>query len=358
MANLSASEYGESMQDEYAQADGMPENPERHEADREGESHATTRRRALFIPARITNVRTYAPGEVRKISLMLPDSVEIDGRSVPVHDRMRPGAAFLVKPFGSRTRKHRRRMYTRSNCAVDSPRVLETIINDTHAGKADTSPWWQTEEPARLWRTGEALDVRVDYDETESALVVYQHSDTEERHNLILEPDREWPSMRIVAVALATGITPFLSHVRYMKASAFGIPSGTQGTHDAHAQGGRFSLIVSVSDPRRLMEHQALLDLAAEYPQRFSYHPVLTREWPEDWPWTRGRIIRVRSPERAGVDGAEETVRVNLAPLLALEPDLHQCHLRFCGNAMARDQLVAGLAQARLTPLSFRSEAW
>ena len=315
-----------------------------------------TQPRALFIPARITNVQTYAPGEVRKIALTLPDTVELEGRSVPVHDRMRPGAAFLVQPFGSRTQKYRRRMYTRSNCAVDSPRVLETIINDTHTGKADTSPWWQTGEPERLWRTGGTLDVRVDYDATQSALVVYQNSDTQARHNLILEPDREWPSMRIVAVALATGITPFLSHVRYMQAHAFGIPAGTQAD-DARAHGGRYSLIVSVSDPRRLMEHQALLDLAADHPQRFSYHPVLTREWPEDWPWTQGRLMRVVPPEHAGTDGAG-AARVTLAPLLALEPDLHRCHLRFCGNAAARDQLVAGLEQAGLTPLSFRSEVW
>ncbi len=322
----------------------------------EGSERAMTPRRALFIPARITGVRTYDRGEVRKVEFTLPDTVEIEGRSLPVHDDMRSGAAFLVKPFGHRTQKYRRRMYTRSNCAADSPRVLETIINDTHTAKADTSPWWQTEELERLWRTGGSLDVRVDHDETQSALVVYQNSDTAERHNLILESDMEWPSMRIVAVALATGITPFLSHLRYMRANAFGIPSGADGINGAHEKthGGRFSLIVSVSNPRRLMEHQALLDLAADYPQRFSYHPVLTREWPEDWSWTKGRIMQVRPPER---DGAE-TARVNLAPLMALEHDLHRCHIRFCGNATARDQLVAGLAQAGISPLSFRSEVW
>ncbi len=335
--------------------------------------------RALFIPARITDVRTYAPGEVRKIEITLPETVDLDDRAVPVHDRMRPGAAFLVKPFGSRTQKYRRRMYTRSNCAVEHPRVLETIINDTHAGKADTSPWWQTGEPEHLWRTGGTLDVRVDYDDAQSALVVYQNSDVAASHNLILEPDGEWPSMRMVAVALSTGITPFLAHLRYMKARGFGVPAGAPGGHapgdDPAGAPGRFSLIVSVSDPRRLMEHQALLDLAAACPQQFSYHPVLTREWPDDWPWTRGRLMRVDSAERAGSDSAVEragshsaaeragrdsatAAQVNLEPLLALEHDLPRCHLRFCGNAEARDHLMSGLAQARLTPLSFRSEVW
>ncbi len=314
-----------------------------------------TPRRALFVPARVTDVRTVDPGEVRKITLTLPDTVDIEGRPVPVRDRMRPGAAFLVRPFGVRTQKYRRRMYTRSNCAADSPRVLETIINDTHSGKADTSPWWQTDAPERLWRTGGSLDVRVDYDDAHSELVVYQNSDTERRDNLILESDRDWPSMRMVAVALATGITPFLSYARAMTARAFGMAPGTR--HDPPAPEGRFSLIVSVSGPRRLMEHQALLDLAAEYPRRFAYHPVLTRERPKDWPWTTGRIMRPPSPAHAGMAPAA-AARERLAPLMALERDLHRCHVRFCGNAPARDQLVSLLEQARVTPVSFRSEVW
>ena len=99
------------------------------------------------------------------------------------------------------------------------------------------------------------------------------------------------------------------------------------------------------------MEHQALLDLAREFPQHFSYHPVLTREWPEDWSHGTGRIIQVRT-------NGEREECVNLAPLMALEPNLQQCHVRFCGNPLARDQLVLGLEQAQLAPLSFRAEAW
>ncbi len=301
------------------------------------------RPRELFVPARITDVSTYDPGEVRKVALTLPETFEVDGRLVPVRDRMRPGSAFLVKPFGVRTQKYRRRMYTRSNCSDESPRVLETIINDTHKEKADTSPWWQTDDLMQRYRTGGSIDVLVDYDEIRSELVVYQNSQTVDPTTLVLEADHEWRSMRIVALALSTGITPFLSYLRHMQARAFGASDGTAGGH--------FSLIVSVKTPRQLMEHQALLDLARESPQHFSYHPVLTREWPEDWSYVKGRIMQVRT------NGGQAT-RVNLAPLIALEPNLQQCHVRFCGNAPAKDQLVLGLEQAQLAPLSFRSETW
>jgi len=301
------------------------------------------RPRELFVPARITDVDTYDPGEVRKVAFTLPETFEVDGRSVPVCDRMRPGAAFLVKPFGVRTQKYRRRMYTRSNCSDESPRVLETIINDTHKEKADTSPWWQSDDLVQRYRAGGSIDVCVNYDEARSELVVYQNSETVDPTTLVLEADQEWNSMRIVAVALSTGITPFLSYLRYMKARAFGGLDGTGGGH--------FTLIVSVKTPPQLMEHQALLDLARESPKHFSYHPVLTREWPEDWSHVKGRIIQVRT------DGGQDTC-VNLAPLIALEPNLRQCHVRFCGNEVAKNHLVLGLEQAKLVPLSFRSETW
>ncbi|MDD9860131.1 MAG: hypothetical protein OXU40_06755 [Nitrospira sp.] len=310
-----------------------------------------TSRQSLFVPARITHVQTYDHGEVRKIALTLPDTVEIAGRPVPVHDRMSPGAAFLVKPFGIRTGKHRRRMYTRSNCALDSPRILETIIDHTHKDKADTSPWWQTEEPERLWRTGGTLDVCLAYDDTQPALTIYQHTSTERRDNLILESDQQWPSMRIVAIALATGITPFLAHIRHMQTRAFGLTASEQ-TPD-----GWFSLIVSVANPRRLMEHRALLDIAADHPLRFRYHPVLAQECPDDWAWTTGRVIEAGSSGQQGIDSAD-CARRRLASLLALERDLHRCHLRFCGNAVARDQLLTWLEWASIEPLSFRSETW
>jgi len=302
-----------------------------------------TRPRELFVPARISHVETYDPGEVRKVVFTLPETFEVDGRPVPIRDRMHPGSAFLVKPFGIRTQKYRRRMYTRSNCSDESPRVLETIINDTHKEKADTSPWWQTDDLMQRYSRGSSIDVCVNYDETRSELVVYQNSQTVDPTTLVLEADHEWCSMRIVAVALSTGITPFLSYLRHMKTRAFGTLEGTAGVH--------FTLIVSVKKSLQLMEHQALLDLAREVPQHFSYHPVLTREWPEDWSYVKGRIMQVRT-------NGDQKPRVNLAPLIALEPNLRQCHVRFCGNERAKDQLILGLDQAQLAPLSFRSETW
>ncbi len=301
------------------------------------------RPRELFVPAGITDIHTYDPGEMRRIALTLPETFEVDGRPVPVHDRMCPGAAFLVKPFGTRTQKYRRRMYTRSNCSDESPRVLETIINDTHKEKADTSPWWQTDEVVQRHRTGGAIDVCVNYDESRSELVVYQNSQTIDSTTLVLEDDHEWRTMRIVALAFSTGITPFLSYLRHMQARAFGALDGTAEGH--------FTLIVSVKTPRQLMEHQALLDLAREMPQQFSYHPVLTREWPEDWPHVKGRIMQVWT-------NGDDAPRVNLEPLMALEPNLGQCHVRFCGNDLAKDHLVLGLEQAGQAPLSFRAETW
>jgi hypothetical protein len=44
--------------------------------------------------------------------------------------------------------------------------------------------------------------------------------------------------------------------------------------------------------------------------------------------------------------------------LLEIVPDLGQCHLRMCGNARCRDEIVQGLQQHRIEVLSFRSEVW
>ena len=118
----------------------------------------------MFVPATISNVRRVLPGEITEIVLTLPREVEIEGRTFPVRDQMRPGTAFLAKPWGQRTEKFRRRMYTRSNCSLQSRGVLETIINDTHRDKADTSPWWQTQELEELSRAGGTVAVRLDFD--------------------------------------------------------------------------------------------------------------------------------------------------------------------------------------------------
>lgn len=299
--------------------------------------------RDLFVPATITKVHSYEPGEVRKIELTLPEMYEIDGRALPIHDRMRPGSAFLARPFGKRSGKYRRRMYTRSNSAIDAPRVLETIVNDTHREKADTSPWWQTDAVEHALATGETIDVRVDVNEPMAELVVYENSQKVQPNNLILETDDEWPTMRILALAFSTGLTPFLSHIRYMRTQAFGKTPTCRGVE--------FILVSSVRNPRQLMEHEELLALASTFPEHFEYHPVLTREWPEDWNESKGRIIVAEA-------GEAPDARVKLDPLLALVPNVAQCHVRLCGSVSARDQLLRGLRQLDINPLSVRTEVW
>jgi hypothetical protein len=297
----------------------------------------------LFVPARLAEVRTIDPGEIRAITLVLPEAHAVDGKDFPIRDTMRPGNAFLARPMGARTGKPRRRMYTRSNCALTAARALETIINHTHEVKADSSIWWQTEEPEALRRQGGTIDVRVDFSPDKSHLVLYENSRFCGPTNLRLEPDAEWPAMRFVGIALSTGITPFLAHLRYMETSAFGRGAVGPGCH--------FTLIACVRNPRQLMAHEELLGLERRYPGNFRYYPVLTREWPADWMYGRGRVIRA-----AGGEDAE--AQIDLRPLLQIVPDIERCHLRLCGSAPARDQLVQGLRQGGYQVLSFRSEVW
>ena len=297
----------------------------------------------IFVPAVLSELQTVDPGEIRGVTLVLPPTYEIDGVEYPIRDRLRPGNAFLARPPGSRTHKPRRRMYTRSNCAHRSERVLETIINHTHTEKADTSAWWQHDEAARLYEQRGTIGVRVDLNRAESALVLYENSAACKPANLRLEPDGEWERMRFVGIALSTGITPLLAHLCYMEAFGFGRTPSGGGAH--------YTLIVSVRNPRQLMHHAELLALEQRFPDNVRYFPVLTREWPSDWVYGKGRIIRASAGE-----GREQ--KVDLGPLREIVPDLERTHVRFCGNASARNELQLGLQQHGCQVLSFRSEVW
>ena len=44
--------------------------------------------------------------------------------------------------------------------------------------------------------------------------------------------------------------------------------------------------------------------------------------------------------------------------LLDLVPNIHEYHIRLCGNAGVRDQLIEGLRKVGLAPMSFRAEVW
>ena len=150
--------------------------------------------------------------------------------------------------------------------------------------------------------------------------------------------------MSVVALALSTGITPFLACLRYMKYQSFGRTSVNPGAH--------VTLIVSVQHEQQLMAHEELLALQCNFPENFYYHPVLTKSWPQDWAFTTGRIIRTPSTSE------EDDDAIDLSPLLSVCPDLHQRHVRFCGNTIARNQLHEGLQKEGITPLSFRAEVW
>jgi hypothetical protein len=297
----------------------------------------------VFVPARITKVRTIDPGEIRLIEVTLPEAHEVAGTLYRIRDGMRPGNAFLARPTGARTAKPRRSMYTRSNASRTAPRVLETIINHTHEARADTSIWWQTEEVDRLHREGGTIDIRLNSNPDGIHLDVFENSLDGAEKNLRLEPDDQWPTMRYVAVALGTGITPFLAYLDYMQALRFGRAD--------HSPGCRLTLIASVRHEGQLMEHERLLEFERRFPDNFRYYPILTRQWPADWPYGKGRIVRMS-------EGCEGSRHIDMTPFLEVVPDVADSHLRMCGNALCRDEIVLGLQQHGIKVLSFRSEVW
>lgn len=295
------------------------------------------------VSARIAKLEVIDPGEIRRVQLVLPQDVDIVGRRFPLLDTMRPGTAFLAKPWGSRTEKFRRRMYTRSNSSSSEPGILETFINHTHRTNADTSIWWQSEVVDDWNKVGKRIDVRVTVDESEGVVTVYENTAMCKESNLRLEPDGEWEGRRLACIAFGTGITPFLSYVRYM---AHG-----EWENNVGAGHGHMTLIASVRHEGQLMLHQELLKLAQQFPQYFRYIPVLTRSWPNDWPSLKGRIIRAH----VLASGAEQ---IDIAPLRKLIQDFSQTDLRICGSVEACRQLMQGLKEQNVCPVTVRRESW
>src|SRR2546428_1208364 len=226
----------------------------------------------ILAPATITRVRTLHEGELRGVQLTLPDSLRVGAKDEPIEDGMRPGAAFLAEPFGG-SKKYQKQLYMRSNCSISSQRRLETV-------------WWQTGEI----HEGDTIGVRVDADPKGNFLRVHEHRILDQSKSLALEPDTWWSEQNFVAVAFSTGITPFLAHIRYMALFGFG------RAFRRFDSGAHYVLIVSVRNPRQLMCHDELRELEDRFPDNFRYHPVLTREWPDDWPYTRKRIGPVIRP--------------------------------------------------------------
>ena len=294
-------------------------------------------------PAQITQLQVIDLGEIRRVQLVLPDYVEISGRRYPVHDAMRPGTAFLAKPWGMRTDKYRRRMYTRSNSSCKEPGVLETFINHTHQPKADTSVWWQSEVADRWYKTGEPVDIRLTVDESRGVAIVYENTTVCKETNLRLESDGDWEDRQLVCVAFGTGITPFLSYIRYMAHQEWD-PGG-------RGRRGHMTLIASVRHEKQLMLHQELVTMAQQFPQYFRYVPVLTRSWPSNWGSLKGRIVRTNV-----LPSGEE--QVDPTPLLELVPNFSHADLRVCGSVAACRQLLEGLSERNICPKSIRTESW
>src|SRR3990172_24446 len=233
----------------------------------------------IFVPGEVSRLDNIDPKEIRVVEIQMPHASEVDGRMYPIADEMRPGTAFLAEPFGARTQKLQKRLYTRSNCALTENRILQTIINDTHDPKADTSVWWQTDEVS----VGDTINVRVEFNGDGTTLIVYEHRIKDDNKSLKLEPE-EW------------------------------------------------------------------LELEKKYPENFRYHPVLTREWPEDWPYTRGRIVKAEK-------GADGQAKINMNPLFGVVTDIEERQIRMCGNETAELQLRTGFEQTRI-PASFKAEVW
>ena len=297
----------------------------------------------FFVAARISNLQVVDPGEIRRVEFALPDYVEIGEIRYSLHDTMRPGTAFLAKPWGMRTEKFRRRMYTRSNSSCLEPGVLETFINHTHRPLADTSMWWQSEMADIWYEEGRTVEVRLTVDESQGLATVYENAALCKDGNLRLEPDGEWEDSCLVCVAYGTGITPFLSYIRYMANQAW-----SQGGGKCH---GHMTLIASARHQGQLILHQELQEIAQQFPQHFRYVPVLTRSWPEDWPSLKGRIVQTNV-----LPSGEE--QVDLTPLLNLVPDLSQAHLRMCGSFPACRQFTQGLREQGICPVTVRMESW
>ncbi|MGH7370701.1 MAG: hypothetical protein ACREJK_02505 [Candidatus Methylomirabilales bacterium] len=292
----------------------------------------------IFVPAEVSRLDNIDPKEIRVVEIQMPYAFEVDGRTYPIADAMRPGTAFLAEPLGARTQKLQKRLYTRSNCALTENRILQTIINDTHDPKADTSVWWQTDEVS----VGDKINVRVEFNGDGTTLIVYEHRIKDDNKSLKLEPDDWWLDKKFLGIGFSTGVTPLFAHVRYLAALNFGRTRKHPGAH--------YVLIVSVKNPRQLMSHEEWMELEKKCPENFRYHPVLTREWPEDWPYTRGRIVKAEK----GLDGQE---KINMNPLFGVVTDIEERHVRMCGNETAELQLRTGFEQTR-NPASLNAEVW
>ena len=282
-----------------------------------------------------------AKNELARVEIQLPLMHEVEGVAYPIYDYMTPGSAFIAAPFGACTKRWERRAYTRSNCAELTPMRLETMVNRSKSKEelANTSAWWQEEDLIEA-----TIEVRVEFDERHTHLKPFSLAHKEEAQSLLLEPIEMLCAMkRICAIGFYTGATPFLAYARYMAAYHFG--HALKGPQDF-----RFIFIICVQNESQLICHDELLKIHKQFPYNFTYWPVLTRTWPRDWRYGRGRLL---DPDREHIGS-----RVDIIPLLATVRAIEHLHLRICGGCEPRDRILLGLKQYGIKPLSVRSECW
>ena len=263
----------------------------------------------MFIPATVTKLTRLESDGPYCIELTLPNSITIQNKECFIQDGMRPGTGFWIESWDEPT--------IRSNCSINAKGRLQAMI-------------WRTEGIIE----GGILGVRVQADPKGNVLRI------EESKGLALELDSWWCERDFAAIAFSTGIAPFLAYVRYMSLFAFGRALNRFG------RGAHFVLVVSVKEPRQLICHDELLTLEDRFPEHFRYHPALTREWTEDWPYTRRRVIRME----------QETGRIDLSPLLEVVPDIDRRHVRISGGKESAGQLLKGLQDNKISPLSIRTQ--
>lgn len=288
-----------------------------------------------FIPTMISRIQDYGQ-RIREIELKLPDGWIVTsefvlpqeceylyGNCLPVLQKHRPGNSFLAWPFGNASKKNENRLYTVSDCSYADR--LATVIDRTK-NNPNTSDWWLSEKVS----TKTAVFCKARLDLENKCFVMHEHR-TKGDMSVELYPNGEWEKLRVVAVGLSTGMTPFLAHVKYFEGRAFGQNDETCGIE--------YTFIMSVQHPEELVWYNWLRAIAKTHWANFIFHPILTQSWPEHWP-------------------EEQRRRITVPRLLELVPDLSEHELWYCGGTAGKEGLERGLAEVHVSVKKFRAETF
>ena len=292
-------------------------------------------RLSTFIPTRVARFQDYGT-RIREIELALPEKAQVTPaillpkshehlylKNLPVIQTHRPGNSFLAKPFGIATSRHENRLYTVSDCS--NPYKLATVIDRTK-NNPNTSDWWLSDRISNKTIVYCKAELNLD----NQCFIVHEHR-TKEDASVELYPDGEWEKLRVVAVGLSTGMTPFLAHIKYFEQRKFGQTEEICGIE--------YTFIMSVQHPEELVWYNWLRAIAKNHALNFTFHPMLTQSWPEKWPENQRK-------------------RITASRIAALVPDLHECELWYCGGSAGMEGLKKGLADEHLSVRRFRAETF